>query len=294
MSNISFNPAVTTNATGSFNTQSDGYMVGSAMPDPAARYQLAGGVLASTETLPMFGGVGISEAVGGAAGGPVAQLGSSITRASTLAAATAGQLTGFSVFDQNYAAIQTPQSQVPQVGSGGLVNFYRLGSKARVPLAVAGGLAALLAGGLTTQAVTWDFVNQQLVPLESTFSAATITGAVWSSANGGQVVFTVGTNLTSNLAPGDNVVVSGVTPAAYNGSWSVLAVTSATVTVSLPLSSAPAAYVSGGTLGPIVTSSALPVTILDVNIGNSLVPVYTAATGFTNWNRSGNAALVLL
>ena len=294
MSNISFNPAVTTNATGSFNVSSDGYTVGVCQPDPAVRFQLAGGVLGVNETLPMFGGVGICEGLDGA-NSVAPQLGPTITRATTLTAAAAGVLTGFSVFDQNYSGIQTPQSPVPVVGSGGAVHFVRLGSLARVPLAISSGLAETLSGGaLSTTPVAWDFVNQQLVPVETTFSAATISGATWASTSGGQAVFTVGTNLTSNLSPGDDVIVASVVPSGYNGTWSVLAVTSTTVTVSLPASVTPGAYSSGGTLGPVSAGLSLPIKLLDVNVGNSMAPLYTPSTGFVTWNRSANAALCLI
>ena len=59
VANIAFNPNITTVSAGMFNTSSVGLVQGTAYPDPAIRYKLAGGTLASTETLPMWGGVGI-------------------------------------------------------------------------------------------------------------------------------------------------------------------------------------------------------------------------------------------
>lgn len=155
---ITFNPYIQTNASGMFTIQSDGLIVGTAQPDPAARYGLSGGWLASTETLPMFGGVGISENIPNiAANQPVQPLGGAIARATANA-----NLTGFSVFDQNYAAVTSPQSPVPQISNGGLVNFYRFGSGARVALAIDPTLITL-EGGLITQAVGWDFTNQKII-----------------------------------------------------------------------------------------------------------------------------------
>ena len=61
--NITINPVKTVVAAGTFNIQTDGYIVGFAMPDPATRFQLAGGLVAANETMPMWGGVGISESV---------------------------------------------------------------------------------------------------------------------------------------------------------------------------------------------------------------------------------------
>jgi len=152
VANIAFNPLLQTNAAGMFTIESDGFVVGTAMPDPAVRFQLAGGWLATTETLPMYGGLAISDiALGGIIG------------RGTVAPATggAGVITGFSVFDQNYAAVNTPQSPVPVVGSGGLVNFYRLGSLARVALAADPALAAAVETGTTpiTVPLYWDATN---------------------------------------------------------------------------------------------------------------------------------------
>lgn len=163
--NLAFNPYVQTSAAGMFTIESDGFIVGTAMPDPATRFALAGGWLASTETLPMFGGVGISENIPNepsATPHPVVPLGGSIARATAET-----NLTGFSVFDQNYAAVNMPQSPVPQVGSGGLVNFYRLGSGARVALAIDPTLITL-EGGLINQQVSWDFTNQKIIAFATT------------------------------------------------------------------------------------------------------------------------------
>ena len=165
VANIAFNPLLQTNAAGMFTIESDGFVVGTAMPDPAVRFQLAGGWLATTETLPMYGGLAISENIPQERP-PVSRtdiaLGGIIARG-TVAPATggAGVITGFSVFDQNYAAVNTPQSPVPVVGSGGLVNFYRLGSLARVALAADPALAAAVETGTTpiTVPLYWDVTN---------------------------------------------------------------------------------------------------------------------------------------
>jgi len=57
--------------------------------------------------------------------------------------------------------VNTPQSPVPVVGSGGLVNFYRLGSLARVALAADPALAAAVETGTTpiTVPLYWDATN---------------------------------------------------------------------------------------------------------------------------------------
>jgi hypothetical protein len=151
-----------------FMIESDGLIVGTAMPDPAARYALSGGWLATTETLPMFGGIAINESIPierttspATPTRPDLALGGIIARATTLAAG-AGSVTGFAVFDQNYSAINSPQSPVPTTGNGGLVNFYRLGSGIRIALAIDPALVTL-EGGLITQQVSWDFSAQRII-----------------------------------------------------------------------------------------------------------------------------------
>ena len=63
MAEISINPSLTTNAAGSFNVQSLGFIQGLARDDPAVRNELAGGYLDAAETVPMWGGVAIEELI---------------------------------------------------------------------------------------------------------------------------------------------------------------------------------------------------------------------------------------
>ena len=162
---FSFNPYVQTTAAGMFVIESDGLIAGTAMPDPAARFALSGGILATSETLPMFGGLAISENVPQErppVSRPDTALGGLIVRGTVAAAAgTTGAITGFSVFDQNYAAVNTPTSPVPTVGSGGLVNFYRFGSGARVALSADPALAAAIETGTSpvSTPLYWDPTN---------------------------------------------------------------------------------------------------------------------------------------
>jgi hypothetical protein len=196
VANIAFNPLQQTNAAGMFTIESDGFVVGTAMPDPAARFALSGGWLATAETLPMFGGVAINESIPQERP-PVSRtdvaLGGIIARATTLAAG-AGSTTGFSVFDQNYAAVNTPQSPVPVVGSGGLVNFYRLGSGARVALAIDPTLISL-EGGLITQQVSWDFSGQRIIAFATNALAVKILAVKASGCM--RPIYTAGTGFTT-------------------------------------------------------------------------------------------------
>jgi len=294
---VTINPYLTTNAVGSFNISSAGYVQGQAEADPSARFSLTAGVLASTETIPMWGGVGISEGIPGASGQPAGVLGGPITRALSIGTTgLAGQMTGFSVFDQNFSAVNSPQSEVPLIGSGGAVTLYRFGSGARVPLACAASLAST-EGSIITDKFSWDFINQELVPYTPAYVANPITGAVWASTGGGETTFTVTNDLSAVLAAGSVIDVSGVvstggTGAGFNGNFVVVSVTSTTIVVLQPAGSSPGTYSSGGSVA--AGGGAVPGKLLDFNFGNSMTVNYNPTNGFANWNRSGNCALLLL
>lgn len=290
-------PMVTTTGAGLFNVTSDGLMQGTAYDAPNRRNDLAGGVLASSEVLPMWGGVGISEAVPGLASGPQTALGGLITRATTLTAAAPGQLTGFSVSDQAYHMMQTPQSPVPQATSGMGVHFYRLGSGARIAVQIDPDLVSLQ-GGLISPNVSWDFNNSVLQPYVASGATEAVTSFTWSATNGGQVAVVMAA--ATPWAVGDIINTSGATNTG-NGSLTVLngphvisTFTDSThFTFLLPGTSANWGTL-GGTIVINVGIGALPVKVLEIQIGNSMVVNYDPVTGFTTWNRSGSAAIILI
>jgi hypothetical protein len=290
MSNVSFNPMATTNAAGSFSVQSEGYVQGTALDDPAIRYQLANGVLASTETNPMWGGIAIFEDIPNPGFGNA--VGGNVGRATAIA-----NVTGFSVFNQGHAMVNWPQNKVPVALQGGTVPFYRLGSNARIPVACDPSLISL-SGGLITQQVSWDFNNQVLQPFDSatatvsiTSQTATFAGGVWTVA-----VVTAAASLVG--AVGDSINISGATNSGtggaslVNGNQIVTAFTdnqhfSYQVT-------APA-----GAIGTIAGTQllnqgvgALPVKVLEVNQGNSKVVVWNPVLQTANWNLTGTVALI--
>lgn len=362
---IGLNPYNTTNASGSFAAQSAGYIQGTALDQPAIRNSLAGGVLATSETIPMWGGVAINEQIPGLAASPREVLGGTITRAANYTVNAAGCITGFSVFDQNYAAVNNPGSPVPLIPSNGQVNFYRLGSGARIAVKCSANLA-LLEGGSIGQKVSWDFANQQLEPYASTTissgtypAAATIssgtynatTGAVslttnaahgllpgdtfslntmagtgaFASFNGtwvatagttgstlnftaatglvatisGGNLGTIGISLTtaaaSGLNPGDTFEISGTTGtgnfANINGEQTAAGGSTGTTLRFLKVSDGSTSTITGGTIG---SGGAIPVQVLDVQVGNSMTVAYDAGTNTAKWNRSDSTAIILI
>jgi hypothetical protein len=149
---LNLNPVITTVAAGTFAIDLDGFTQGMALDDPAMRFQLTGGQLDPTETLPMWGGVPITEYL--SAVEPQA------TKPMVRRATTPVLVTGFSVFNQNHAMINTPQSQVPVALSGMLVNLYRLGSLARIPLSMDPALSASLpTNPITPFTLYWNPTN---------------------------------------------------------------------------------------------------------------------------------------
>lgn len=282
VANASFNPIATTVASGSFSTATDGYIQGTALDNPSARFQLAGGVLKSDETLPMWGGIGIFENIAGATGQPNAVLGGVVGRATALTGSKA--LVGFSVFDQNHSAINWPQSPVPQSLSGMQVNFYRLGSLARIAVKANVNIAALL-GSSVASYVSWDYTNQQLVP----YSAPTFSSGTYSTPN-----VTLVTTGAHGLLPGDTIIVSAAAGtgdfADVNGVHTLITGTTGSNLV-FAIEAGLTLTLSGAT---ITTGGILPVRLLDVSVGQSMTVAYDADTGFATWNRSGTAAVIEL
>ena len=289
VSTISINPILTSVASGSFNATSAGLIQGTAYDSPNSRYNLSGGILASTETLPMWGGVGISNAVPGASGQPASQLGTIVTRATTITSATSGQLTGFSVFDQNHAMINSPESPVPLAASYMMVNYYLLGSGARIAVACDPNLVDLQSG-VITQNVSWDFVNQLLIPYSGSVN---VSSGTYNSTTG-LVTLTLATSPA--LLPGDTAIVAGITGtgsfASCNGTF-VCAAGTTTTTLNYYIATGLTLTIS--TTGTVTTGGILPIKgVLDVNVGNCMTVTYNSGTGYATWNRNGTCAVILL
>ena len=305
--NITFNPVVTTNALGSFNVTTAGYIQGFALDQPAARYWLSGGTLATSESLPMWGGLPIVESIPTIGTTlPRIELGGLITRATALTGA--GGITGWSVFDQQYAAINSPQSPVPLVGTGGQVNFYRTGSGARIAVACDPALAST-EGSAINKATTWSW-NWAAGFLQA-YDAATATYAIsamtYATTNGGQIAITCTADpLVTQV--GDIVNISGATTTgtggnnAVNGTFIVNTWTSTTsFTVSAPNPGGAAYYGTITTTSAVLNEgtgdvSATPVflRVLEIAPGNSFIVNYNLATGFATWNQTGSTAIILV
>lgn len=286
---VTFNPyAQSVGNSGLFNVSSKGVRQGTAYPDPSTRWALRGCILDASETLPMWGGVGVYEDVPGEAGDPNPVLGPVCGRATALTGSKA--LAGFSVFDQAYGMITSPQSPVPLIGTYGQVMTYALGSRARIAVACDPGLVSLQ-GGAIGASVSWDFVNQLLVPYLGTL---TISSGTYNSTTG---VVTLTMSAPITFSPGDSIVTSSLTGtgayASLDGTFTALDGTTGSTVVYNAGAALGAATITGGslTLGS-GASSALPVKVLEVQDSNCETVVYDSDTGFATWDFDGACAVI--
>jgi hypothetical protein len=273
---IGINPSLTTNVVGSFSVQSNGFYQGEMLDDPAGRFSISTGALATTETLPMWAGVAIYEAI--PTGGD-SVLGSTIGRA-----LSAANIAGFSILNQGSNGITTPQSSAPMFSAGMTVPYVRYGSENRVAVQCSAALASL-DGGMSNQLVGWDLTNQQLIPYQTMAATLAITGLTWSGG-----VVSVTTTSAHGVSTGAYVTIAGAAPAGYNGVYQVT-VTS-TTTFTYLLATNPGSETTFGTAG--AASAALPVKVLQILTGNSKTIVYDSVNNFANFTPTGNAALILI
>lgn len=291
--NVPFNPYATTNAQGSFSVQSAGYVQGVFMDDPAIRNALASGTVSQSATSPMWGGMAISESVAPATG-------YDRTLGGTIVQATAqSNITGFSVFNQAYSLVGSPSSPVPLTGNpGASMAFFRMGSGARIAVAMDPSLVSL-DGGLITQQVSWDFNNQVLQPYDAATATYSVTSATSSYASGVYTIAIVMAAASPVAGIGDLINISGVTgtgASLVNGNQTVSAFTDSQH-FSIQIAAGSGSIATGALTGTIVLNygtGALPVKILDISAGNSMTVAYNPLTGAATWNRQGYAALIQL
>lgn len=295
--NISLNPMLVTTASGTFSTQSEGYIQGTFLDDPAVRYALSGGVLMTSETIPMWGGVGIFENVSYPpiqTSFPQDNLGSLVGRATTTAL-----VQGFSVFNQSHSWITSPQSTAPSAGINMGVNYFRIGSGARIVVKADPALATLEGAAVNAANMfSWDCTAQVLQP----YQAATTTAAVTSItvAAGGLATVTMTGAFPWTIVAGDTVVFSGATNSGtapvglLNTAQKVVTVNSQTsFTFQLPTNQGTWLTIAG-TIVVNYFGTSLAVKLLGLNIGNSMVVTYDPVNNYVNWDRAGTTAVILI
>ena len=156
---ITLTPMQTTGVPDSFLLLTDGFVAGTFLDDPAVRYQLEGGVVSSSQSTPLWGGLPLTlgiPALGG--GGASSGLGPTV-----VAAASNAAINAWCLFNQAANGIIAPGSNVPQYGSGMTVNFARPGSNMRIVLPVVSSLVNTLIGQEPNYQVSWDFTNNRIM-----------------------------------------------------------------------------------------------------------------------------------
>jgi hypothetical protein len=276
---------------GLFNATSTGLRQGTAYGDPSTRYRSRAGLLDTAETLPMWGGIGVYANVPGGAGNPSYSLGPIVGRATALTGSK--KLVGFSVFDEAYAMVTTPQSPVPLSASGMQVNYYPLGSLARIVVACDPSLTSLRGSTVSNPGVAWDFTNQLLVPELGTL---TISSGTYNNTTGA-IVLTMAAPIT--FSPGDSVTLASLTGtgafASLNGTYTVGAGSTGTTVNLQAAASLGAATITGGNLTVGGTASqSLNVEVLDVQASNCETVTYNSVTGQATWNYNGACAVIAL
>lgn len=209
MSGISINPILTTNAAALFNVNSNGFVQGDAQDDPAVKFALCQGVYDPTATAPILGGNPILETIPSLAALALNMANVGATIVNALATGTyAHRINGFTVFNQAFAGITTPQSNCPSYQPGQSVNYYRGGSGARIPVRASAGLLATIVGGQPVNDLpcSWNFAEGYLDVYDGTNQFAFKVLRFSPAGNNLTATYNSGSN-TANWITTENVAL---------------------------------------------------------------------------------------
>ena len=177
---ISFDPMKTLTALDSFVVDTQGYVEGTFLDDPAIRFQLESGTVASSVTQPVWGGLPINLTV------PTSpELGNDITLATAYS-----EIVAWSCMNQAHNMVLTPGNNVPQAVAGMTTNLFRAGSGARMIVKCDPTLVNTIIGGAGNQQVSWDFSANQLIAFSTTALPVQVE---YASTNGKTVSYNSGT-----------------------------------------------------------------------------------------------------
>ena len=198
---LTLDPMATTAAGDLARIHSDGLMQGQVLVNPYTNAGLEAGIIASTETYPLYAGLPVSLGVD-----TMDAKRGNVVRKSVVGNVAAG-IMGFTV-SQNAGTMgfQTPSSPVPLFPQGSSINFYPLGSKARIVVQIDNTLAGTIDGtDFITTPVMWDFTNDKLIAWTSGVDAANLqlTGirviqvALATTAQNRAIAYATGTGLAT-------------------------------------------------------------------------------------------------
>lgn len=183
---ITFNPYTTSSPQNTFLNPSFGYVQGLVYDDTVARMQLAQGILATTESIVMWGGRPITEYINTTSAGSSDGLGPTVASAISQATTTA-----WAVFQNAASMVLIPGGAYPPVAAtGNSVMFYRYGSLARIMVACDPSLITTVIGAgtdsITSLALYWDVTNYRIT--------LTTTGGNWALPTTTKLLSTNSTN----------------------------------------------------------------------------------------------------
>lgn len=157
MAEINFDPAKTLNGQNTFQKETQGLIQGAYMDDPTSRLWLDAGIIDSSVTQAVWGGMPITENVPSLANNTNQYAANPLILPSTV-----GAITGFTTFNQAHNMMIVPGNSVPHVVANQNIAYFRLRSNIRLPVKISSGLATAVEGGAINQQVTWDFTNHEL------------------------------------------------------------------------------------------------------------------------------------
>lgn len=169
MAEINFDPSKTLNGQNTFQKQTQGWIQGAYMDDPTARMWLLSGLVASSVSQPMWGGMPITETVPTISNDTYQYANPPLDIPSSVS-----EVTGFTTFNQAHNMMIVPGNRVPIAVSNQNIAFFRLGSNIRIPVKISSGLVSSLEGNSVNQNVTWDFTNHELTAMSSGSTALNV------------------------------------------------------------------------------------------------------------------------
>jgi hypothetical protein len=155
---VSLQPYVTTTSTLSFQLQTDGFIQGFFQDSPVTRYALEGGVVSSSQTTPIWGGLPLSLTIPG----PGLLGSSSGTGAVATVATTAANIDAWCVLNQASAGVITTNSPSPLFPSGASLNFGRIGCGMLLALPVNPTAVNTLALAASNTPLYWNFTSNYI------------------------------------------------------------------------------------------------------------------------------------
>ena len=191
----------TTTASSAFLLNSDGYLAGTLYGNYPDRFRLEGGVVASAQSTPLYGGLPLTNTVvAPSSTGQSSGLGETVAAAVT----TGANITSWCVYDQASAGVITATSNAPLFYANSSINFVRVGSGAFVVLPVNPAAVATIAGGTSIQTLYWNFTNNYI---DTSGTGALSLQVIALNTNSKTLTYVSGPPITLNWTAGGSIIV---------------------------------------------------------------------------------------